>query len=94
MKKKVNDRAGGDMKCPNKFYKCRQTIWRFDIGETHFVLVKLIMREMAIETPLCANIDIITINHIEVNLESRDDMLCGPPTTTRESMQFIRLLMK
>ena len=24
-------------------------------------------------------------------LESHDDMLCGPPTTTRESMQLIRL---
>ena len=29
-------------------------------------------------------------HHIDVNVESRADILCGPPTTTsRESMQFI-----
>jgi hypothetical protein len=35
-------------------------------------------------------------NHdIEVNFESLDDMLCGPPTmTNRESMQFIRIQIK
>ena len=33
-------------------------------------------------------------HHIEVNFDSRDDMLCGPPTTIQETMQFIRLQMK
>ena len=33
-------------------------------------------------------------HYIEVNLESYDDMVCGPPTTTPESMQFIRLQIK
>jgi hypothetical protein len=48
------------------------------------VLVKFIMWEMAVETPFGANID-----HIELKV----DIDC-PPTTTRETMQFIRLQMK
>ena len=40
-------------------------------------------------------ISIFTHNHhIEVNLESHYDMLCGPPTIAQESMQFIRLQIK
>jgi hypothetical protein len=31
-------------------------------------------------------------HHIKVNVESRDDMVCG--STTRETMQFIRLQKK
>ena len=31
---------------------------------------------------------------MEVNLESYNDMVCGPPTMTRETMQFIRLQIK
>ena len=27
-------------------------------------------------------------HHIEVNLKSRDDMVCGPPTTTQKTMQL------
>ena len=55
------------------------------------MLVKLIMREMAMETP--SNIDIL-FHHIEVNWESLDDMVCDPPTTTRETMQIISLQIK
>ena len=33
-------------------------------------------------------------HHIEVNLESHDDLLCGPHTaTSRESMQFISVTL-
>ena len=32
-------------------------------------------------------------HHVKVNLELRDGMLCVPPTTIWESMQFIRLQM-
>src|SRR5689334_24856641 len=49
----------------------------------HGGMFLVIMREIAVKAPLCANIDIIN-HHIEVNLESREDILCGPPTTTRE----------
>lgn len=42
---------------------------------------------MVVEMPLCANIYMIT-HHIEVNLESRDDMVCGPPTMTWEKVHF------
>ena len=37
---------------------------------------------------------LINNDHILVNLESCDDILCGPPTTTWETMQFIRLQIK
>jgi hypothetical protein len=33
-------------------------------------------------------------NSIEVNLESRDDMMCAPTTTTHKTTPFIRLQMK
>jgi hypothetical protein len=51
---------------------------------------------MAVEMPFYGNIDIdININnHIEVNLEPLDDMVCGPTTPPTKSMQFIRQQMK
>ena len=50
--------------------------------------------QQSVRRPL-PNIDYVWMpfNHIEVNLESRDDIVCGPPTTTRETMQFIMLQM-
>jgi hypothetical protein len=37
--------------------------------------------------------DDIFNHHAKVYLQSCSDTLCGPPTTTQESMQFIRLQM-
>ena len=58
-----------------------------------FVWVKCNMQEMEVETPLCTYIYWYNNHHMEENLESRDDMLWCPPTTTQETMQFIRLQM-
>jgi hypothetical protein len=48
------------------------------------------IQETAVETPLCANINIITI----ISKYIYNDMVCGPLTKTWETMQFIRLQVK
>lgn len=50
------------------------------------------MYEMAVEMPFMQKYSYI--HHMEVNLESRGDILFDPPARTRERMQFIRLQMK
>lgn len=58
-----------------------------------FLVCKINYATITVETPLCLNIDIIN-HHVEVNLESREDMLCGTTTTMWKSNEFIGRLNK
>jgi hypothetical protein len=46
---------------------------------------------MLVETPMCKYW--YNNHHIEVNLDPRDGVMCGPSTMTEDTMQFIRLQM-
>lgn len=46
-----------------------------------------IMREIAVEMPLCTYV--YNNHHIEVHMESHDDMGCGPPVGPRKPYRLL-----
>jgi hypothetical protein len=74
-----------------KCYKCWQIICSFDMGS--FCVCKMYYARngggIVIMHKYWYN-----NHHIEVNFDSRDDMVCGHFTMTWETTQFIRLQIK
>ena len=75
-----------------QFYKCWQTICSFDMVGSFCVGKMYYARIGGENASMCKNV--YNSHHIKVNLKSRDDRVCGPPTRIRETMQFIRLQIK
>lgn len=82
---KSNDQADGNRICLNTFINAdRRFVSSFDVVGSFCVSQNILVRNGGGNSFMSKYL--YNNHHILVNLESHDDILCGPPTTTWEPM--------